>query len=212
MDSLADFCKKTQTDGEIHTLLRVSFELWFSTADENLQLQPHMFAPRLHGIIQQQNAIGWRQVFNGRFGGEWSKVQQDAYDRRPRSGNETIKRTGAKWQVQLIVHIWNQWESAWADRNKALHGNTASEKSEAIRQEVRRQLDGIYRNRQLLEPSVQELLYDQQEEHERQNPIVTRNWLAQNARLFKDSIKRAQQRATRNVRSIRSYFRPVSGG
>ena len=114
--------------------------------------------------------------------------------------------------VQLIIHIWNQWESAWAERNQALHGNTATEKSKAIWQEVRRQLDIIYQNRHLLEPSVQELLCDQQEEHERQNPIVTRNWLAQNARLFKDSIRRARQRATRNVRSIRSYFKTASGG
>ena len=211
MDSLTDFCRKTQTDGEIQTLLRVSFELWFSTADESIQLQSHMFSPRLHGIIQQQNAIGWRQVFNGRFGGEWSRVQQAAYNSRPRSGTDTIRWTGEKWQVQLIIHIWNQWESAWAERNQALHGNTATEKSEAIRQEVRCQLDIIYQNRHLLESSVQELLCDQQEEHERQNPIVTRNWLAQNARLFKESIRRARQRATRNVRSIRSYFQTASG-
>jgi hypothetical protein len=41
---------------------------------------------------------------------------------------------------------------AWEDRNQALHGKTATEKSEAIRQEARQHLEIIYQNRHLLEP------------------------------------------------------------
>ena len=127
------------------------------------------------------------------------------------TANGQIKQTGKRWQVKLIAHIWTQWEKAWEDRNHAVHGQTASEKSTAIRTEVRRQLDVIYTNRHLMEPSVQELLYDRPEDHDRQHTTTTRNWLAQNAQLFKESIKRATRRAIRNVRSIRAYFQTATG-
>jgi hypothetical protein len=144
-----------------------------------------------------------------RSGAEYNK--QAAYDRRPRVENGQIKQTGERWQVKLVAHMWNQWDKAWEDRNHALHGQTATEKAAATRHEVRRQLDIIYQNRHLMEPSVQELLYEQPEDHERQQTTTTKNWLAQNAQLFKDSIKRAKQRALRNVRSIRTYSQAAHG-
>jgi hypothetical protein len=212
MASFAEFCRKTQTDTEIQMLLRIGWEQWFSSPDGAVTIQPELFSPRLSAIIQQQNLIGWRQLFNGRFSGEWSRVQHAAYAGRARDQDNPVKRTGEKWQVQLIIHIWTQWERAWTDRNQAVHGNTATTRNEAIRREVGRQLEVIYQNRHLMEPSVQEILYDQPEDHARQPITTTRNWLAQYAPVFKESIRRAKSRALRNVRSIRSYFPSASGG
>ena len=212
MSKLSEFCRETHTDSEIQTLLRISFEQWFSTPDEELQLQPELFPPHLHSLIRQENTIGWRQLFNGRFGVEWSRVQHSAYERRPRGSGDQMKRTGERWQVQLIVHIWNQWEDAWSDRNQALHGTTASSRNKAIRRDVRRQLEVVYQNRHLMEPSVQDFLFPQVVDHDGQQLTTTRNWLAQYAPVFKDSIRRANTRAIRNVRSIRSYFPSASGG
>ena len=206
MESLRDFCRDTQTDGEVQTLLRICMEQWFSNPETELQLSFEQFSPRLQLIIQQQNQIGWRQLFNGRFAMAWSNTQQAAYDRRPRGNNEQIKRTGEKWQVQLITHIWTQWEKAWVDRNQALHGTTTAEKNAATRREVRRQIEVIYQNRHSMEPSVQSLLYDGPEDHDCQNITTTRNWLAQHGQVFKESIRRVRSRAIQNVRSIRSYF------
>jgi hypothetical protein len=175
-------------------------------------LQPHLFSPRLHRVIQQQNQIGWRHMFNGRFGLEWSKVQQEAYSRRPRQENDQIKRTGEKWQVQLIVHVWTQWEQVWNERNSALHGNTLTAKNEAIRKDVRRQLDAIYQNRSMMEPSVQALLLESPAAHEQHLLTTTRNWIAINGPVFQESIRRVRKRALHNVRSIRSYFQSPGGG
>ena len=67
MESLRDFCRDTQTDSEVQTLLRTCMEQWFSNPETDLQLSFEQFSPRLQLIIQQQNQIGWRQLFNGRF-------------------------------------------------------------------------------------------------------------------------------------------------
>ena len=207
----ADFYRKTQRDPEIQTFLRTSLEMWFSNSEREVILQPHLFSPRLQRLIQQQNQIGWRQLFNGRFWLEWSKVQNEAYSRRPRNADDQPKRTGDKWQVQLIVHVWNQWEQVWNDRNSALHGTTVTEKNEAIRQDVRRQLDAIYQNRSMMEPSVQALLLESQAEHEQQLLTTTRNWIAINGPVFQDSIRRVRKRAIQNVRLIWSYFQSPGG-
>jgi hypothetical protein len=151
-------------------------------------------------------------MFNGRFGNEWSRVQQEAYDRHQRRDGKQIKRTGQRWQVQLIDHVWAQWANVWAERNQDLHGHTETERNEAIRRDVRRELEVVYQNRHLMEPSIQDLLFAQPEDHERQQLTTTRNWLAQNTPIFKESIRRAKSRALHNVRSIRTYFLPASGG
>ena len=181
MESLRNFCRDTQTDSEVQTLLRICMEQWFSNPETELQLSDWM-APAL----------------NGRFALAWSNTQQAAYERRPRGNNEQIKRTGEKWQVQLITHI--------------LHGTTTAEKNAAMRREVRRQIEVIYQNRHLMEPSVQSLLYDEPEDHDCQHITTTRNWLAQHGQVFKESIRRVRSRAIQNVRSIRSYFSTAGGG
>jgi hypothetical protein len=212
METLNEFCRDTKTDSEVQTLLRISMEQWFSTTETDIQMSPDQFSPRLTAIIQQQNKIGWRQIFNGRFALAWSQTQHAAYASRPRRTNEQVKRTGEKWQVQLITSIWTKWEKAWEDRNQALHGTTSAEKNDAMRRDARRQLEVIYQSRHLMEPSVQALLYDEPEEHDRQQLTTTRNWLAQHSQVFKESIRRVRSRAIQNVRSIRTYFSTAGGG
>ena len=102
MNNFTAFCRETQTDPELQTLLRTGWEQWYSTTDDDIQLSIHDFSPRLHRIINQQDRIGWRQLFNGRFGTEWSRVQQNAYDRHQQGNDTHFKRTGEQWQVQLI--------------------------------------------------------------------------------------------------------------
>ena len=63
-----------------------------------------------------------------------------------------------------------------------------------------------------MEPSVQELLIENAEAHNEQPLTHTRNWLAQNAGLFKESIRRVKKKALTGVRSIRTYFQPSNNG
>lgn len=81
-----------------------------------------------------------------------------------------------------------------------------------LRREVQRQLDQIYQLQHMMEPSIQDLLYDTPEDHQLQQLHITRNWLAQHSVLFKESVQRVKKRAIQGVRSIRSYFQPSSGG
>ena len=209
---ISEFCRKTQTKPELQKLLQTAFAQWFQTSPEvTMLVNTEDYSPCLHSIIIQQNQIGWRQMFNGRFGNEWCRIQNAAYLNRPEPPG-VRKRTGEQWQVKLIVTMWTSWEQRWADRNKALHGHDAVTRDQAQRIEVQRQLDLVYQQRPFMEPSVQELLMENAEAHTAQPLTQTRNWLAQNAGLFKESIRRVKKKALTGVRSIRTYFQPSNNG
>ena len=167
------------------------------------------YHPEVRSVINQQNVIGWRQLINGRFGEEWSRVQDNYYARERSRRSATDKRSGRKWQIQLITHIWQQWIILWKLRNAELHGRDNATKSMAIRREMERELHEVYDHRHHYEPRVQELLCADIQEQLQRPTWVTQNWLTVNAPLFRDSMRRVKNTAIAGMRSIRSYFAPI---
>ena len=81
-ETLIQFFQETQTTPVIQELALSVSEKWF-LAIEDLTLDPQDYPAQVTNIILEQNAIGWRQLFNGRFSKAWSKLQDEAYSRSP---------------------------------------------------------------------------------------------------------------------------------
>ena len=208
--SLIRFFQDSQTAPVLQELALSAFEKRF-IATEDVLLDPNEYPAQVAGIIIGQNAIGWQQLFNGRFSNEWSKVQDATYKRsQPPEGQQ--KRTGDRWQVRFIIKIWDEWDACWSERNTALHGHNATTRTQAQRRETQRQLEEIYSQRSFMEPQVQALLLASPEAHTTQTVSTTRNWIATNRNVFKNSVRRVKTRAIRGMRSIQSYFQPSIGG
>jgi hypothetical protein len=138
---------------------------------------------------------------------EWSRLQGDYYYRtRAARPGQDHKFTGNSWQVKIITLLRKHWRELWLLRNQDVHGHDAATKELAEKKEVRRRLEQIYDKRFHMEPSAQALLCHDIQQHLRQPNWVLKNWLTINTPIFKDSIRRAKTRATRGVRSIRTYF------
>jgi hypothetical protein len=164
-------------------------------------------SPELHLLIRRQNQIGWRQLFNGRFSEEWSRIQSDYYYRtRDERPGLIHKFTGNGWQVKIITAMWKNWRTLWLQRNQDVFGHDSATSLSAETKEVKRRLVQIYDQRSLMEPSAQSLLCADIEAHSQQPTWVVKNWLLINAPVLQASILRARTNATRGVRSIRSYF------
>ena len=213
LSSISAFCTSSDTDCHLGNLLCTSFKLWF-LSDHDITIDPLSYPLSFRRLVMQQNRIGWRQLFNGRFSNEWARIQNNHYSgaRPPDPDSSSRRRTGDRWQVQLITLIWTKWDTAWSDRNQALHGYNAITRQTALRQEVRRQLTTIYDRRHLLEPRVETLLQETQDQHEAHTVSSIQNWLRTNMSIFRDSWKRAAQQATQGVRPLRWYFPPSGGG
>jgi hypothetical protein len=210
--SIDQKCELLQTQHELRTLLITAITTWtrWEEADQSQQftITPSKEATTaIRRLIARQNAIGWHQVFLGRFCVDWSDIQEAHYAKMLNS-KEGKKRSGQRWQQSVISEIWTQWFLLWEMRNQDLHGATESARTRAAREEVERTLRDLYDLREQMEPSVQHLLCRDLSDHFAKPLWYNKNWLAVHGPLIKQSIRRAKKKAIQGVRSIRTYFTP----
>jgi hypothetical protein len=214
LKAIDEKCEKMKTCPELRAILIGAHTTWVNQEqpaqeEEDVVISSkNATTPTLKRSITRQNAIGWHQLFLGRFCHEWSEAQ-DTYYATTLNTKKLKRRTGARWQHELIGALWSQWFIVWEMRNKDLHGATESARSRAEREEVERTLRDIYDLRSQAEPSVQQLLCRDITDHFARPLWYNKNWLAIHGPLVKQSIKRAKKKAIQGVRSIRQYFAPV---
>ena len=100
---MLEFFQVTNTAPVLTELALSVFEKWF-IAEEELSLDPQAYLAQVARLIEEQNVIGWRHIFNGRFSLEWSAIQEAYYARAPPIEGQQ-KRTGLRWQTKWICKI-----------------------------------------------------------------------------------------------------------
>jgi hypothetical protein len=123
-----------------------------------------------------------------------------------------FKRTGARWQQQLIITIWEERYRLWTVCNGEVHGMRSATREQAQRREVDRQLSDIYASRNFMEPEVQGLLEVEQEIHMQRPTHVTQNWLAMAGPVIRRSVRWVKKASLQGVRAVRSYFTRTGDG
>ena len=209
-----EYCQKTKTYPHLTRLFVEGLECWFD-GDDNPEISLDRYPSDLHALIRQQNHVGWKHIMLGRFVNEWRRIQSrysETNIQPTRFDDSAVqyKRTPELWLKGLISVMWDQWYVLWEDRNQDLHGRDAQTRQSKLRQDVQRQLGEIYSQQQFMDPNVRSLLLRDPDAHTMQSLHVTVNWLRTNTPIFKENIKKVRRMALQGVRSIRTYFRPVS--
>lgn len=199
-------CATLHTRPLLTQILVDALQLWFTHPTDSFSMDHRNYPPEASRLIHHQNAIGWKQIFMGRFGLTWSDMQEDFYVSRPHINASPKRRTGQRWQVLVIGIIWKHWRILWKQRNQDLHGADEKQQQRALNLQVRRELHEIYDAQAHLEPSVRALLHKDITSHLEKPTWVNRHCLAIHAPLVKASIKRARDKAIVGVKSIRHYF------
>jgi hypothetical protein len=213
---------KLRSDPQLLNILTQGLHWWLQGNEDGYNGEN--IPEKYKRLVRQQNAIGWRQVFNGRMSKEWARLQADyiwiqkqrARDFGQCRGNRGSEDdswrndyTGARWTSDMIDEIWIQWRIVWTLRNATIHGHDQQTRSEKLHQRNNQRLQTIYDNRENLEPSVRELLFDTIDDHRRQNSKHSlHNWLVVHETTFILSAKNVGSRAIRGVKSIKEYFKP----
>lgn len=204
LTGIRDFCISSGTSPLVCGLLMDGLRLWFASTTD-IELRPEQYHPTLRGIITQQNRIGWKQLFLGRFGIAWSQHQTRHYMAHGEE-DDGLDRSGLQWQSNLIQFVWDRWYVLWRSRNQEIHGHDERTRQEASKRKVRQELHEIYQNRSMYDTNVQNLLHQDAEEHARQPLRITKNWIAINKPIFRESYNRVKKRAGQGMKSIREYF------
>ncbi|KAI2495166.1 hypothetical protein MHU86_19351 [Fragilaria crotonensis] len=142
MRAIDRFHEKEDTFPLLRSVWREAMELWFAQeTQEDVEVAPFLFPAEVRQVIVQQNAIGWRQLFNGRFAKAWATVQNDYLARRQGlTSDEEIAhqrkdKKGKQWQKKFIIAIWKQWMVLWKSRNELVHGKNVATQREANRRQ-----------------------------------------------------------------------------
>jgi hypothetical protein len=201
-------CDDYHTDPKITRLLLDCINGWIGADDSYAyQVDFEAYPCEFHKVIKQQNRIGWRQLFNGRYSKHWAMLQEEYYSRMATTQRTKQMRTGDKWLPNIIGAVWDGWYLLWEQRNRDLHGFDDQTKQDAQRREAERALRDIYEVRARLEPSVRALIEGEVEDHRHRPLWVVRNWLAVHTPLVQASLKIFARNALQGVPSIRSFFR-----
>ena len=217
-------CVNLKSDPQLTQIMTKGLHQWLQGNDKGQEVWS--FPAKYRWLVQEQNAIGWRQFFNGRVSKEWARLQDDyafvrkqreqdlrsSRERRKNDTTSTCAYTGTRWTSEIINEIWVQWKIVWTQRNETIHGHDSRMRVEKMHQRDALRLQHIYDNREQMEPSVRELLFETIEEHQIHcsKPAIN-NWLAIHESTFIQSVKNVAKRALHGVRSIQSYFHKMDG-
>ena len=192
-------CTTLQTDPHLQSILLDGLENWLNESHIDASLYPQRF----HLLIQQQTAIGWRQIFNGRMSTEWNRLQAD-YDF---NNGKSDYHTSCLWTTNIVCNIWNDWYDLWELRNGVIHGHDSTSRHKAKRNLAEKEIRMIYDSRDAMLPADRDHLEDDVEDHlAGKTTKRLQNWLNTYRGLFKKSISEAKKRSVTGVQSIRSYF------
>jgi hypothetical protein len=160
------------------------------------------FPSEYQAVIREQTAIGWVHLFQGRMTNSWQRMQQYHY-----SGLRPVKgRDGAFWTRSIISHIFSEWLLLWDARNKSVHGNDTTSRSQAKHDQAIRELEILYSYRHQVLQRDRSLYFDSIELHREQPTKSIRQWLNTYKDLLLHSLKEAKIKSLLHVRPITSYF------
>ena len=196
-------CEKTGVCEELKRLMLEGFECYF--AETNAEFERHV--EWLHSLTESQEAIGWEQVFCGRWSNKWATVHEERLKLQgteitaKNSGRTLIRRLTLKMRT-LVVH------GVWKERNLARHGETEQEQAEKKKDRYLAELKMWYDHRNegklsLAEAAEEEIFYDTVEEHQEKEGTLARirGWLCTFGSVLLQSkllAVAAKRRAARN--------------
>ena len=207
LEKLKSKCAALKTRPALQRILNDGLVGWFVHPSNDFTLDPEAYPVAVRRVISNQNDIGWHHLFLGRFGTEWSEIQDVHFIRvNQEAQDKKIKRTGQRWQVVLIGFLWDQWWSVWESRNRDLHGADAKSRAAAEARETHRTLHELYDLRLRAEPHVQQLFHGNIAEQLARPVWHTQNWIAINGSVIRDNVRQVTARAKAGMRSIRDYM------
>jgi hypothetical protein len=178
------------------TLLLDAITGWLS----NTPLPISLYNDTLQQIIQQQEAVGWGQLFLGRFVTAWSDYFRD------QDANSSV---GRRWVIGVIRIIWTQVLQNWDERNGKKHGIDKASREAALVAQTKLEIEQLYLQRNKVLPRDRDKFYTTVTQHYEEEPssLALRQWLNTWKPALLASMERNKQLGIGNTRSIASYFR-----
>jgi len=198
-------CDRQDSKPNLQQLLLDGLSAWMT----NVSLRADAYPNQYQKLIRQQNAIGWRQLFNGRMSSEWTRLQEDYLFSKGLLGKT---RSGTLWTTAIISAIWKEWDVLWKTRNDDVHGRDATSRARIERESTHKKIRSLYDLKGLMQPNDRHIFFDHVEEHLTQPTSHLQDWYSIQQPTVAHSVKEAKRKSVQNVRRLHTYFPPIVGG
>jgi hypothetical protein len=148
-----------------------------------------------HQLFQEQSAIGWNHLINGRFSKLWTKLQSQINNKVPTT-----------WTRYTIKTIWQHIHQIWKHRCSTNHGTTPDDKRQRALMRLKPKINTLYNKQTKIDPSDNHIFEKTQEEILLLPIHVIERWLYKAHIKVSDSIKRQQQKTSKTNQPIRNFF------
>jgi hypothetical protein len=171
-------------------------------------MDPSQYPRSYHKLLHEQNAIGWRHLFNGHLTTHW-RIKQDRYVRRMKIHTRT--NTSAGWSLRTMTTLWRDFFVLWNARKEAIHGHDTTSQQLARKQKLHLEISFLHNNRdQVLACDSDLFLADNTTAlHtylEVTSALQTQNWLNIWKPVILSSIASAKDLSICGVNTITTYF------
>ena len=99
-------------DPTLHTILYKTLEAWMEDSELDFDADYEACYKRL---IDQQEKVGWNQLWFGRFVEDWRFIQDEYLQLHPHMKDK--KRSGQIWVTGATEISWEHVHSCWLTRN-----------------------------------------------------------------------------------------------
>jgi hypothetical protein len=163
--------------------------------------QPNHDGNNICKITQEQDAIGWQQVYMGRITRAMTTLlsnssEQEAGGRRP-----------TKWPRRLLRIVWDTFLTLWSQRNQHVHGVTLTLKRKQQRKALSAQVSGCYQRMDMMKISDRDRVFTKtQAELLEENPQYIKAWVRLATRILRTCKKEQQQKKGQRT-MMEQYFK-----
>jgi hypothetical protein len=206
LSALRTRCTSLLTRESLINLLIVGIDSWL-----NDTAFPHYLFPScaLASLLEQQDRIGWSQLFFGRFGSHWRRLQ----DEHLRSIHNSSKHlSGSSWILAITSVLWHHVAKVWELRNKDRHGHDSASCQGTRYLQILRETAALYDRRRDVLARDTHVFHESFEHHKiiEKTYYQASAWLNTWRPFILRSIQDAHSLGLGHVRTIRSHFPPAS--
>ena len=119
-----------------NTLLQFNTTTFNDTAEFMLFEDDSNTANLIRLAAQEQDIIGWQNIFEGRISKTWEVIQDEYY-----SSIKEANKTGLTWSTWFIKKIYAVSKSQWNNRNEILHNQTQNKISRKEKEQLQAEVE-----------------------------------------------------------------------
>ena len=200
-------CESLKTRPILVDILVDGLKRWHKN---EMELPIARYPTTVHALIKSQNAIGWRQLYNGRMSNVWAELQGEWLRH---ISNDDNKLSGQLWTAAILGRVWTSWRVLWDTRNGDVHGRDEDTRRIATMLQVRRELTQTYKLKGKVMPVDAPAFKASVEAHIESTPGVgdLQNWLTLYKKNLQSSAIEAMKYGVQGIRDIRDWMQGTDG-